>query len=209
MKDQPVQRCGRFQRGVCRWVRRRQNPAQIQASDPELLSPRHQCLGKNDALAAISEVEPGIATGLRRSALRSASATSAITAFTSWCRTRTQMPLVSARFLPALCTSPPVPPCADPRFSEVTEYQYRCRIQLQRHGRLVPASVHVVGVKGCFRPTTRTAMPSMKSRTAGVFSFTSGSSVNPQDPRIFVAPTGRQSTMYATPSMRAMCGNSR
>ena len=79
---------------------------------------------------------------------------------------------------PAECTSPPVPPCADPRFGGVTEYT---TAGISNYNGMVVSFQHRFAgwSKAYSRQTTHTATPSTKSPTAGLSQFAFGSSVSP------------------------------
>jgi hypothetical protein len=82
---------------------------------------------------------------------------------------------------PGPCTSPPVPPCSDPRFSQVNQYRsdaisnYNGMVASFRHQftRLGGGLVQV-------NYTYSRAFDEVSN--GGFFGFTSGSSINPQDP---------------------------
>ncbi len=80
------------------------------------------------------------------------------------------------------CTSPPVPPCADPRFSEVTEYRLRMQYPTTTAWSFLLNIGSGVGLKACFRPTIRTAMPSMRSQMGGFSDLPLVSSLSPPGP---------------------------
>ena len=104
-----------------------------------------------------------------------------------------------------LCTSPPIPPCADPRFSGVTATAHSRSLELRRSGHFPPASIrsgnhpgqlHVRSCAGrsfkwrcCFSVYLRKLRPNHRTRS------------------IFVGATVRRNTMHATPLMPAMFGN--
>jgi hypothetical protein len=82
-------------------------------------------------------------------------------------------------FPAALCTSPPVPPCADPRFSEVTEIN---SVGVSNYNGMVVSFQHrfdqgIVQANYTYSHTLDEA-----SNGGAAFSFTSGSSSFPQDP---------------------------
>jgi hypothetical protein len=97
---------------------------------------------------------------------------------------------------------PPVPPCADPRFSEVTQITLQCRLQLQRDGGFSGIG-SVVGRKACFRPITPTATPSMKSPMAVCLHSRSAARRAPRTQTIRGA-TGQPSTTSGT-LQRELC----
>ena len=111
----------------------------------------------------------------------SASLTSGIMASTNWFKIRTPTLLVLVHCSREMYQ----PSCAalrDPRFSEVTEFSSRPVSNLPRNGHF-RTSIYSACPKACLRSTTLTDTLSMKSRTAGLFGFTQGSSIYPQDPQ--------------------------
>jgi hypothetical protein len=84
--------------------------------------------------------------------------------------------------LPAhLCTSPPVPPCADPRFSEVREMSSAA---LSNYNGIVVSFQHRFSrwSKGLFQANYTYGLAFDEVSNGGDVSFTFGSSLNPQDP---------------------------
>jgi Carboxypeptidase regulatory-like domain len=84
--------------------------------------------------------------------------------------------------LPAhLCTSPPVPPCADPRFSEVTVY---ISAAASNYNGIVVSFQHRFSrwSQGLFQANYTYGRAFDEVSNGGDASFTSGSSLNPQDP---------------------------
>ena len=68
--------------------------------------------------------------------------------------------------LPAkLCSSPPVPPCADPRFTQMLRTSPPTEFPTTTVCSFLSAIASAVGAMVFFRPTIRTAMHSMKCQT--------------------------------------------
>jgi hypothetical protein len=84
--------------------------------------------------------------------------------------------------LPAgLCTSPPVLPCADPRFSEVTEFNTNAVSNY--NGMIVSFQQRFTcWGQGMFQANYTYGHAFDEVSNGGLFSFTSGSSSSPQDP---------------------------
>ncbi len=82
------------------------------------------------------------------------------------------------------CASPPVPPCSDPRFSEVTELT---TAGLSNYNGLVLSFQHRFRgwSEGIFEANYTYGHGFDESSNGGVFPFTTGSSVVPQDPNNF------------------------
>jgi hypothetical protein len=82
---------------------------------------------------------------------------------------------------PGLCTSPPVPPCADPRFSGVSELRseavsnYNGMVVSFRH------RFHRWG-QGLFQANYTYGHALDEVSNGGLYSFTLSSSLSPQDP---------------------------
>ena len=111
--------------------------------------------------------------------------------------------------LPAeLCTSPPVPPCADPRFSGVTEFNTNA---VSNYNGMVVSFQHRFTSRGqgMFQANYTYGHAFDEVSNGGLLSFTSGSSSPPRTRTIFGAATVRQSTTCDIPSTQAMCGNFR
>jgi hypothetical protein len=82
-------------------------------------------------------------------------------------------------FPSALCTSPPVPPCADPRFSEVSEFNTGA---VSNYNGMVVSFQHRFG-RGIIQANyTYSHAFDEVSNGGAAFSFTSASSGDPQDP---------------------------
>jgi hypothetical protein len=81
----------------------------------------------------------------------------------------------------ALCASPPVPPCADPRFGEVTEINAN---GVSNYGGMVFSFQHRFSgwSQGLFQANYTYSHAFDEVSNGGLFSFTFGSSLNPQDP---------------------------
>lgn len=80
-----------------------------------------------------------------------------------------------------LCSSPPVPPCADPRFSEVTEYSTQAVSNY--NGMVVSYQQHFSGWSGgIFQANYTYGHTFDEVSNGGIFSFTTGSFLSPQDP---------------------------
>ena len=79
------------------------------------------------------------------------------------------------------CTSLPVPPCADPRFSQVTEYTTR---GVSNYNGMVASFQHRFSrwSQGLFQANYTYGHALDEVSNGGVFGFTNGSSVYPQDP---------------------------
>jgi Carboxypeptidase regulatory-like domain len=82
----------------------------------------------------------------------------------------------------AKCTSPPVPPCADPRFSEVTEYSTNA---LSNYNGLVVSFKHqfVRWTRGVIQANYTYGHAFDEVSNGGIFAFTSVGLTSPQDPR--------------------------
>ncbi len=79
------------------------------------------------------------------------------------------------------CSSPPVLPCADPRFSEVTEVSTRAVSNY--NGIVISYQQHFSGWGGgIFQANYTYGHTFDEVSNGGIFSFTSGSSTSPQDP---------------------------
>jgi hypothetical protein len=84
--------------------------------------------------------------------------------------------------LPAgLCSNPPVPPCADPRFSEVTEYSSAA---VSNYNGMVISFEHQFSHwgNGLFQANYTYGHALDEVSNGGLFPFTFGSSLYPQDP---------------------------
>ncbi|MGA7928077.1 MAG: hypothetical protein WCA20_19065, partial [Candidatus Sulfotelmatobacter sp.] len=84
--------------------------------------------------------------------------------------------------LPAsLCSSPPIPPCADPRFSEVTEYSSAA---VSNYNGMVVSFRHQFSRwgNGLFETNYTYGHAFDEVSNGGLFPFTFGSSLYPQDP---------------------------
>ena len=81
-------------------------------------------------------------------------------------------------FPAALCTSPPVPPCADPRFSEVSEFNTRA---VSNYNGMVVSFEHRLGQGIIQANYTYSHAFDEASNGGAAFSFTSASAGNPQD----------------------------
>ena len=84
--------------------------------------------------------------------------------------------------LPAVkCTSPPVPPCADPRFSRVTEY---ASAAVSNYNGAVISFQHRFSrwTQGLFQTNYTYGHAFDEVSNGGLFGFTFGSSTSPQDP---------------------------
>jgi hypothetical protein len=81
----------------------------------------------------------------------------------------------------AVCASPPVPPCADPRFGEVTEINAN---GVSNYGGMVFSFQHRFSgwSQGLFQANYTYSHAFDEVSNGGLFSFTFGSSLNPQDP---------------------------
>jgi len=79
------------------------------------------------------------------------------------------------------CTSPPVPPCADPRFSRVTEY---ASAALSNYNGAVISFQHRFSrwTQGLFQANYTYGHAFDEVSNGGLFGFTFGSSLSPQDP---------------------------
>jgi hypothetical protein len=79
------------------------------------------------------------------------------------------------------CTSPPVPPCADPRFSEVTEYGTNA---VSNYNGVVVSFKHQFThwTQGLFQANYTYGHAFDEVSNGGIFSFTSVGLPNPQDP---------------------------
>ncbi len=82
-------------------------------------------------------------------------------------------------FPSALCTSPPVPPCADPRFSEVSEFNTGA---VSNYNGMVVSFQHRFGQGIIQAGYTYSHALDEVSNGGAAFSFTSASSGDPQDP---------------------------
>ncbi|HYB04564.1 MAG TPA: hypothetical protein VED17_08880, partial [Nitrososphaerales archaeon] len=78
-----------------------------------------------------------------------------------------------------LCTSPPIPPCADPRFSEVTELR---TLGISNYNGLIVSFQHRFGQGIIQANYTYSHALDEVSNGGGAFQFTSASSSEPQDP---------------------------
>ncbi len=84
-------------------------------------------------------------------------------------------------FPAGLCGSPPVLPCADPRFSQVTEYSTQAVSNY--NGMVISYQQHFSGWGGgVFQVNYTYGHTFDEVSNGGIFSFTSGSSTSPQDP---------------------------
>ena len=82
-------------------------------------------------------------------------------------------------FPAALCTSPPVPPCADPRFSQVTELN---SVGVSNYNGMIVSFQHRFG-QGIIQANYTYSHALDEASNGGLgFSFTSASSIYPQDP---------------------------
>ena len=82
---------------------------------------------------------------------------------------------------PGLCGSPAVLPCADPRFSQVTEYSTEAVSNY--NGLVISFQRHFSGWGGGILQANYTYGHTFDEvSNGGIFSFTSGSSTSPQDP---------------------------
>ncbi len=84
--------------------------------------------------------------------------------------------------LPAeLCISPPIPPCADARFSQVTEYSTNA---VSNYNGVVISFKHQLTrwTQGVIQANYTYGHAFDEISNGGIFSFTSGSSLNPQAP---------------------------
>jgi hypothetical protein len=79
------------------------------------------------------------------------------------------------------CTSPPVPPCADPRFSEVTQMKSAA---VSNYNGMVVSFRHRFSrwTQGLFQANYTYGHAFDEVSNGGLFSFTFGSASNPQDP---------------------------
>lgn len=79
------------------------------------------------------------------------------------------------------CTSPPVPPCADPRFSKVTEY---ASAAVSNYNGAVISFQHRFSrwTQGLFQANYTYGHAFDEVSNGGLFGFTFGSSLSPQDP---------------------------
>jgi carboxypeptidase family protein len=79
------------------------------------------------------------------------------------------------------CTSPPVPPCSDPRFSEVLEFNTKA---VSNYNGMVISFGHrfTRWTQGMFQANYTYGHAFDEVSNGGYFSFTSASSLNPQDP---------------------------
>jgi hypothetical protein len=82
-------------------------------------------------------------------------------------------------FPPALCTSPPVPPCADPRFSEVSEFNTSA---VSNYNGMVVSFQHRFGQGIIQANYTYSHAFDEVSNGGAAFPFTSASAGDPQDP---------------------------
>jgi hypothetical protein len=84
-------------------------------------------------------------------------------------------------FSPGLCSSPPVPPCADPRFSQVTEYTTNA---VSNYNGTVVSFKHQFThwTQGVLQANYTYGHSLDEVSNGGIFSFTSVGLVNPQDP---------------------------
>jgi hypothetical protein len=82
---------------------------------------------------------------------------------------------------PVLCTSPPVPPCADPRFSGVTEIETRA---VSNYNGMVISFKHrfTRWTQGMFQANYTYSHAFDEVSNGGLFGFTFGSSLSQQDP---------------------------
>ena len=111
-------------------------------------------------------------------------------------------------FPATVCASPPVPPCADPRFSGVTEFATPGISNY--NGLIVSFRKKFAGFgNGLFQANYTYGHALDEVSNGGLDEFTAGSSEYPQDPSHLRGSYGRQITTFVTPSMRTMCGNSR
>ena len=85
--------------------------------------------------------------------------------------------------LPAgLCSSPPVPPCADPRFGKVTEYSTQAISNF--NGMVISYQQHFSRWGGAIFQANYTYGHTLDEvSNGGLFNFTSAGLTNPQDPR--------------------------
>lgn len=84
-------------------------------------------------------------------------------------------------FPAGLCTSPPVPPCADPRFSQVT--QYNTDAVSNYNGMVLSFKHEFAGwTHGIFQANYTYGHAFDEVSNGGIFSFTSAGLVNPQEP---------------------------
>ena len=86
-----------------------------------------------------------------------------------------------ASFPAGLCSSPPVPPCADPRFSQVTENHTNA---VSNYNGMVLSLKHEFAgwTRGIFQANYTYGHAFDEVSNGGIFSFTSAGLVNPQDP---------------------------
>jgi hypothetical protein len=79
------------------------------------------------------------------------------------------------------CTSPSIPPCADPRFGEVTEFDSNA---VSNYNGMVVSFQHRFSWwgRGMFQANYTYGHAFDEDSNGGLFSFTSGSSLSPQDP---------------------------
>ena len=108
----------------------------------------------------------------------------------------------------ALCTSPPVPPCADPRFSGVTQINTNA---ISNYNGMVVSFKHQFTrwTHGIFQANYTYGHALDEISNGGVIPYTGVTILSAQDPEICVATTGRPTTISGTPSMRVTCGKSR
>jgi hypothetical protein len=82
----------------------------------------------------------------------------------------------------AKCTSPPVPPCADPRFSGVTEFSSAAVSNY--HGMVISAKHQFTGLsQGLLEINYTNGHAFDEVSNGGLFGFAQGSSIYPQDPQ--------------------------
>ena len=101
-------------------------------------------------------------------------------------------------FPATVCASPPVPPCADPRFSGVTEFATPGISNY--NGLIVSFRRQFAGFgNGLFQANYTYGHALHEVSNGGQAEFTAGSSEYPQAPLICGAATDRQITMFVTP----------
>ena len=154
--------------------------AQIQAEDPNFSPPAIS--SPEGRLHAPQYLRWSLEFSTRSAALRhSASLTSGIMASTNWSKPNANA-FGFGSLHAAKCTSPPVPPCADPRFSGVTEFSSAAVSNY--HGMVISAKHQFTGLsQGLLEINYTNGHAFDEVSNGGLFGFAQGSSIYPQDPQ--------------------------
>jgi hypothetical protein len=108
-------------------------------------------------------------------------------------------------FPAAKCSSPPVPPCADPRFGQVTENETDAVSKY--NGMVVSFEQRFTGWgEECFSSTILTDTRSTRSQTVALRNLPLAVPLSPRMPAIFAEATGQRITMCAIRSTQTTFG---